>query len=309
MQLTVCICTYNRETLLAKCLESLRLQSADAERFQVLVVDNAGTESCQQVATDFSVTYVHEKRTGLSHARNRGYQEAATEWLLYLDDDAIARPDLIERLLKHIDSQHWVAIGGRFEHYFEQPPSNWLKLEVGLGYEPYPGVKELIELPSEASLVGGVMAFSVATLVQHGGFNPGFGMNGNAFGYGEEDELQQRIRAASGRIAYDPQMVIDHLYHPRKQTLKAQQSMIFKSGIAHGKMGNTGAANVVILYLEYARNVCYYLPFTLVKWLIKRRDWHWQNAWLAFSSHLYFAKGAYLGRRDANKDRRPKNNV
>lgn len=303
LQLTVCICTYHREALLRKCLLSLWKQTVGVEQFKVLIVDNAGTQECQSLAEQFEAAYLVEPQIGLSYARNRGYQSINTDWILYLDDDAIARPDLIERLLAHLEKEDWVAIGGRFEHYFDELPPTWLTLEVGVGYEPYPGVQEVIELPSGAALVGGVMAFRVQMLLQLGGFNTNLGMTGHAFGYGEDDEIQLRIRGLGKALIYDPALVIDHYYHPRKYSLKAQLTMAYESGLAHGKMEAIHPDSAIVLLAKYLQLTFYQTPRTLAKWLIKRRDWHWQNAFLAIVKEYVFVTGAYRGLKLAKANR------
>ena len=93
--LSVVVCTYNRSDILRSCLESLGAQSANPERFEVLVVDNNSTDGTFEMAVSFSGCHgnfrvIREPLQGLSNARNRGWREAQGRYVAYIDDDAIA---------------------------------------------------------------------------------------------------------------------------------------------------------------------------------------------------------------------------
>jgi GT2 family glycosyltransferase len=53
-------------------------------------------------------------------------------------------------------------------------------------------------------------------LENHGGFNMGLGVSRNKLRYGEEIELQDRIRNHEGTIGYAPSLAIDHFVRPEK---------------------------------------------------------------------------------------------
>ena len=83
--LTVLICTHNRAELLRGALESLEGQSLARERFEILVVDNASTDSTATVVAEcaargtIEVRYVRENELGLDAARNTQGPEAPTK--------------------------------------------------------------------------------------------------------------------------------------------------------------------------------------------------------------------------------------
>ena len=58
---------------------------------------------------------------------------------------------------------------------------------------------------------GGVFLVHKNLLEKHKGFHTTFGMLGKQLGYGEETDLQRRIRKAGKKVAYDPEMIIYHL--------------------------------------------------------------------------------------------------
>ena len=97
-RITVAVCTYNRAGLLEECLESLVNQTADANTFEVIVVNNGSTDQTQQVAQQFTRQHstfhvVIENKPGLSHARNLAFRNARSNWISYIDDDTKAFPN------------------------------------------------------------------------------------------------------------------------------------------------------------------------------------------------------------------------
>jgi Glycosyltransferases involved in cell wall biogenesis len=79
---SVNICTYNRQQLLQTALESVLSQQADGLRYEVVVVDNNSTDDTRQLIQSFiargatNLQYVFEARQGLSYARNAGVAAA-----------------------------------------------------------------------------------------------------------------------------------------------------------------------------------------------------------------------------------------
>ncbi|MDZ4681254.1 MAG: hypothetical protein SGI94_12515, partial [Saprospiraceae bacterium] len=65
------------------------------------------------------------------------------------------------------------------------------------------------------------------------GFDPALGMSGTRVAYGEETEVQYRMRKDGIEIGYDPEWVIYHLVAPYK--LKVE--WFFKAGFAWGATG------------------------------------------------------------------------
>jgi cellulose synthase/poly-beta-1,6-N-acetylglucosamine synthase-like glycosyltransferase len=86
----------NREQLLA-CLRSL--QKSDFRDFDVIVVDDASTESIADVMGEFGARFVRlSMRQGPGAARNHGVYESRGEYILFLDSDVCVHPDTLRRI-------------------------------------------------------------------------------------------------------------------------------------------------------------------------------------------------------------------
>ncbi|PHI20944.1 hypothetical protein CEQ90_04445 [Lewinellaceae bacterium SD302] len=280
--LLICICTYRREELLAQCLQSLR---SAGNVCRVLVVDNADSGACREICRQYEVDYVAEKDLGLSKARNRGLQECQEDWILYLDDDATVRKQTIEYLKKRVNTAvvSIAAIGGRYEHYYRKTPPAWIKQMAGVGNSPDDGMSDYGPLPADSYLSGGIFCVRLSALLAVDGFRSRMGMQGSKMAYGEEDDVQDRLRTAGYTIAYAPEVVIDHLYHERKFSLATQLRMRYAYGIANRRRGTTRS---------WLAGLCaclfYRFPYHLGRWLIKHRDWAWQRVLLELFGPLAY---------------------
>jgi len=222
IELSVIVCTYNRSALVAQVIESLAALRADRARFEVLVVDNNSSDDTRMVTERYAaqlpnVRYVLEQRQGLSHARNAGLQAAYGSYVAYIDDDCKLPEGWLERLTAVIGAHAPAVCGGPALAFYDGLRPTWFRDAYGsydLGGTARPLLRQY--------LYGMNMTFERATLQALGGFNPAYGMAGSAIGYGEEIEVQRKLRAwrADATIYYDPELYVYHLVRPEKMTVR-----------------------------------------------------------------------------------------
>jgi O-antigen biosynthesis protein len=117
---SVIIPTYNRQATLHACLDALEQQTLPVENFEVIVVDDGSTDSteafCRSRQFPFAFRYLRQLNAGAGAARRRAVQHARGDFLLLLNDDSIAAPDLlaVHRNAHHNSSPDRVAILGDF---------------------------------------------------------------------------------------------------------------------------------------------------------------------------------------------------
>src|SRR5215472_6934103 len=116
-QLSVVIATRNRANSLRALLEGLTRQSIPCSRFEVLVVDNDSSDTTAEVAAEFSTRFQHLRyskraRLGAASARNQGIAQARGSRIVFLDDDIIPDPRLLEEHLAVEDKEGRIALLG-----------------------------------------------------------------------------------------------------------------------------------------------------------------------------------------------------
>jgi glycosyltransferase involved in cell wall biosynthesis len=99
MRLSVVIPTRDRAPVLARCLDAVADEAAD----EVVVVDDGSTDETAEVLAErpWARAVRRERSGGRSAAKNTGLGAATGDVVLFLDDDAIAEPGLVDRHREH----------------------------------------------------------------------------------------------------------------------------------------------------------------------------------------------------------------
>jgi glucosyl-dolichyl phosphate glucuronosyltransferase len=274
--ISVLICTYNRAEILSFCLDSFIRQTADPELFEVIVVDNNSADHTRRVVESFSgkirhLRYVLEEQVGLSHARNRGYQEARFDWVSYVDDDAKAHSDFIQRALMVIKEYNFDGLGGICSPWYLETKPKWIPDEFGKS----PKFLEQTGLLSPNNHIQGmIMAFKKQCLIDVGGFNPDLGMSGESVGYGEENELQDKMRERNFKIGFDPFWRVDHLVAPYKFTLRWHFKRQYAKGRA-ARILNNKKYNPLWMVIKACLITGRHSVINFFR--LFRKDYYWQN--------------------------------
>jgi glucosyl-dolichyl phosphate glucuronosyltransferase len=131
MDLTVCICSHDRPLYVRDCLDGLRQQTVRRDRFAILLVDSASSAHAAAELTDLAAQHdarlIRLEQPGLSLARNAGAWAARTQFIAYIDDDAIPAGDWVESILEAIvqPGRRPALIGGRILPKWEAPLPAW----------------------------------------------------------------------------------------------------------------------------------------------------------------------------------------
>jgi glucosyl-dolichyl phosphate glucuronosyltransferase len=232
-RLSIVVCTFNRSDLLAGCLESLENQTLDPSRFEVLIVDNNSTDATKSVAERFCrnnrcFRYCFEAQQGLSHARNRGWQEASSECVGYIDDDAKAPPQWLEVAHRICTEARPEIFGGPYYAFWHGTKPKWFKDQYESDYLG-PTARPLKDL----EFLNGTNIFISRTLLSSlGGFSPELGMSGETTAYGEETALILRARKhfSNVRVYYHPELFVFHLVPEHKMILRRIARQRFING-------------------------------------------------------------------------------
>jgi len=216
---------------LRTCLSSLELQCLD-DAVEVLVIDNNSTDATSSIAHEFSnrlpnFKYILEEKQGVSHTRNRGFQEALGAIVAYIDDDAKANPDWVSAIT-HFFENHPEAsgVGGQHNAFSLVPIPPWFPKEYGsrsLG-------NETRKLRKNEWLNGTNMAFKKSALVDIGGFDNSIGMTGDKISYGEETQLVFRMFERGMQIYYSAEMCVTHSILPKRLILSCLLFSYFANG-------------------------------------------------------------------------------
>jgi glycosyltransferase involved in cell wall biosynthesis len=218
-EITAVVCTRNRAHYLRLCLDSLLTQTLHRDRYEILVVDNASTDSTRELCETYArhgVRYIPEPVIGLSRARNTGWQQAEADYVGYLDDDGIADPSWLESALNTFHNQHPTpaCVGGPIRLLWETPEPSWMNppLRIPLGFMNWGTTPRQIE--EHEWLMGGNSFYPKHLLSELGGFDERLGRKKGCLLSGEESQLYLRLRKAGGYLFYEPGVSMRHHVTP-----------------------------------------------------------------------------------------------
>jgi glycosyltransferase involved in cell wall biosynthesis len=226
-RITAAICTYNRYDTLGLAIESLTRQSLAADDFEIVVVDNSPDHrQSAEIARDYrgiaNLRWLIEKTPGLSNARNVATREAASPLIAFMDDDAVASPEWLSKLIAAFDAFGAVCqiVGGRVDPIWGAPQPAWLPDSL-LGNVSVVnwGGKERFAAKGEW-VAGTNIAFRVEALKASGGFSVNLGRTrgGQALLSNDETDVIDRMTAKGGKLVYSPGAFVSHLVPAERLT-------------------------------------------------------------------------------------------
>jgi glucosyl-dolichyl phosphate glucuronosyltransferase len=216
IRISAVIPTFNRARYLRKAISSLVEQSLPKDQYEIIVVDNCSTDDTRQIVhTEFShvgnLRYVFESQQGLNHARNTGWRNASGEFVAYLDDDAIACSDWLERILERFNTYDPKpgCVGGRIAPIWESSKPAWLADNIA-GFLAIADSDTLVASQSQRVLAGANMAVRKDLLEAIGGFEPRLDRKGDNLMSNGDSLLQLQVIERSYSCLYDPQISVRH---------------------------------------------------------------------------------------------------
>jgi len=231
--ISVIICTYNNLYLLKKSLDAILNQTIGKDKYEVLVIDNNSSDSTEKyimslLARENNLKYFKEKRQGLSYARNRGIAESMGEIITFLDDDAIARNDLLESIYhKFIEYPSILCLGGRVipkiefkvPDWMEKRYRNFLVLEYDQGDQD-------CYLDNIYGPVGANISFIKNVFEKFGNFDNRLGRVKDKYLSNEEEKLLLAIKQVKNSCLYTSEAVV---YHIAKKTRVGRKFLLHRA--------------------------------------------------------------------------------
>ena len=241
-------------SLLGGCLDSLDRQltsgsNGDADRFDVLVVDNGSTDGTGAWLVDWAQADPERRRVvpepvaGLSRARNRGVAEATGDVVLFLDDDALApRGWVAAHLAAYRRDPATTAVGGPVVLTWPDGRPHWLTPGLEHWYSALDHGDDAGPFPQPDGPYGANMSVRRSALDEAGGFAERLGRRGRSLLSGEEAELWQRLWASGGTIVYDPATLVLHRVAATRSTRRWLIRRGWGQGRSNARLGAMTAA-------------------------------------------------------------------
>ncbi|RJF34621.1 glycosyltransferase family 2 protein [Pseudoalteromonas gelatinilytica] len=220
---TIVICTRNRVKYLSKTVEQLLTLINQSNESKLLIVNNNSTDN-----TASYIKFISEKNekidsincteVGLGNARNAAISHCDTEWIVYLDDDALVADDWLIQLNRIASSYPFDAFGGLYTPWYAEGKKAWFYDEFETNVHMFPK-DESEGILKTSYFSGGIAAYKLLPLKSVGGFPTDIGMSNNKISYGEEIHTQRNLAMAGYKLGFSKLWKMIHLTPLKKQSL------------------------------------------------------------------------------------------
>lgn len=226
-KISVIICSYNRADYIINAIDSLYRQTLSKDAFEVFVVDNNSIDNTGERVQAYRTThprfhlhYLTESRQGASFARNTGAAFAQSPLLCFMDDDAVAEEDYLERIVSFFETHpDATGLGGRIIPWYIPEKPKWMSYHVSSMVGNFDYSKTVTEFkpgkyPLESNMIVRKKDFDAIN-----GFNTALpGVKGTMRIGGEGKDFFLRLQQRGAKIYYDPAVVVHHVVEVKKLT-------------------------------------------------------------------------------------------
>ena len=115
--LSVIVPAHNASSTIRACLQALVGSDVDRRSWELIVVDDASTDSSEAVARELADTVISTggKARGPAYARNRGAEAATGDILVFVDSDVVVHSDAVRRLRDRLADPSLAAVFGSYD--------------------------------------------------------------------------------------------------------------------------------------------------------------------------------------------------
>ncbi|TIX87913.1 glycosyltransferase family 2 protein [Rhizobium sp. P44RR-XXIV] len=270
IRIDIAVCTYRRVELDQTLLSLAVLTIPAGVIVRIIVADNDVTPSARdrvdamRSAVPFEIAYVHCPASNISIARNACLDNAAGDFVAFIDDDETASEDWLAELLVMADTTGADAVLGPVQASYASTAPAWMRngdfhstLPVWVAGEIRTGYTCNVLLRRSApSLVGRR-------------FNIALGRTG-----GEDTEFFTHMHNAGGRIAFAADALIHEPVPGKRATVSWLAKRRFRMGQTHGRMlleDGSGAWPLHAIVLAGTKSAyCFVVAALLVASPVKR---------------------------------------
>jgi glycosyltransferase involved in cell wall biosynthesis len=205
-EVSVVVPTYNRLPRLRRVLDALAAQTYPASRFEVVVVSDGSSDGTEdhlgQRRDPFELVGVAQSNAGPAAARNRGVQLASGSLLLFVDDDVVAAPTLLEQHVASHDRPDLVVIGPMLNpDGFDMSP--WVRWEQAMLYRQYDAMNRGLYTATFRQFYTGNASVPRESVLSQNGFD-------TRYRRAEDVEFAYRLSQCGHRFLFNPDAIGYH---------------------------------------------------------------------------------------------------
>lgn len=252
LAVSIVITTYRRHIMLGELLDALHPQ-IEGRPAEIIVVDNCPDASARPVVERFAglrLRHVHEPRSGVVFARNRGVAEARGTYVIFLDDDEVPVFGWVDAWLCQADGENDASFGRILPRLLGRcPPELAKQVDRNFSREMRRATDSDITDLAAYLGTGNAMFHKARCLGQTGPFDLRFNARG-----GEDVWLIRGLVKRGCRLIWNNEALVEELVPEDRMTLSSLKLRRFNQGqirciLMFGDGGPGGAFRVAIWML------------------------------------------------------------
>lgn len=274
VSVVICAYTDQRWPQLVAAVDSVLTQREPPGQLIVVIDHNEGVEARARSEMPATIVVANRGPRGLSGARNTGIEVATGDVVAFLDDDAVAEHDWLDRLTAAFDSPEVAGAGGLAVPNWSTRRPRWFPEEfywvLGCSYRGMPTSRERVR-----NAIGCNMAFRRDVFAVIGGFRSDLGMVGRRPVGAEETELCIRLadRLPTKRVVYVPDAAVRHFVPPDRVTWRYFLMRCYREGIGKARLRRiAGARGALATEWKYVGRTLPWGVFRGLGEVVVRRD-------------------------------------
>jgi glycosyltransferase involved in cell wall biosynthesis len=219
LDVSIIVCTYNREIILPNFLKRLEFQILSSNlKVEVIIVDNNSTDNTHSVLTNYAsesqlnISILKEMRQGANYARNAGINNAVSNRLVFIDDDVDFSEnwllDYVSYMTLHSECR---VVSGKIIPKFSTSKPNWLEdnMLCLYGLQDYGNSPKNIEFPEFPVEMN--MAINKSVFEEYGGFSTEFSRDDKTLMSNDGKYFFYQLSQHNETVTYIPNALLYHL--------------------------------------------------------------------------------------------------
>lgn len=249
MDASIIITTFRRTDMLEELLSRLAPQ-LKAQCVETIVIDNCPDASARPTvegAAHPAIRYVHEPRSGVVNARNRGVSEAAGAYVIFLDDDEVPSPGWLSAWLALADGRTDMAFGRIVPRLLGPCPPE-LAGQINRAYSRLMPGASGTDITTKWAYVGtgNAMFHKARCFANNAPFDPRFNARG-----GEDVWLIRSLVRKGRKALWNHDALVEEIVPIERMTFAFAKLRKFNQGqlrciLMYGEGGITGSARVAV---------------------------------------------------------------
>ena len=262
MKLVICVCTYNRNRGLIKCLKSIsRLHKIFDVKIEIIVVDNSINNSSFKLVKEikksfkYKIIQLHEKRRGIVYARNRCLKEVKKidpKFISFLDDDCIIDRFWLKNVFKVRKYTNAEIITGPQIPLRKSSSSKYNLINYSYFFEKK--YKNSINRVNWAASNNVFLEYDV--IKKH---NLLFDKTLNKFGIGEDQLFFSKLNSYGHKIYWSKNIKVFETIHGHRQNLNWLINRSFRLGVLGHYIDVSIHGKLMGFIINYLKSVYYFV--------------------------------------------------